>query len=68
MENLFSSKGTITDLQLKYTKDGAFRQFAFVGYKTEEEAQAAKEYFDNTFVNTSRIQVSVKKLYIKKKS
>ncbi|GFR09679.1 probable RNA-binding protein 19 [Trichonephila clavata] len=57
LEELFSSKGTITDLQLKYSKEGVFRQFAFVGYRTEEEADAAKDYFNDTFVHTSRIKV-----------
>ncbi|GFT89797.1 probable RNA-binding protein 19 [Nephila pilipes] len=57
LEELFSSKGTITDLKLKYTKEGVFRQFCFIGYKTEEEANAAKDYFNNTFVYTSKIQV-----------
>ena len=30
---------------------------AFVGYKTEADATAALEYFNNTFVDTSKIQV-----------
>ncbi|GIY39672.1 probable RNA-binding protein 19 [Caerostris darwini] len=59
LEELFSSKGTITDLQLKYTKEGVFRQFAFIGYKSEEEADEAKKYFDNTFIYTSRIKVDI---------
>ncbi|GFY39638.1 probable RNA-binding protein 19 [Trichonephila inaurata madagascariensis] len=57
LEELFSSKGNITDLQLKYSKKGVFRQFAFIGYKTEEEADAAKDFLNNTFVYTSRIKV-----------
>lgn len=42
---------------MKYNKAGVFRQFAFIGYKTEDEAKEAKEYFNNTFVMTSKIQV-----------
>lgn len=57
LEELFSSIGPVTDLQLKYTKDGVFRCFGFIGYKTEEEADAAQNYFNNTFVYTSKIQV-----------
>ena len=30
---------------------------AFVGYKTEEDATKALEYFNNTFVDTSKISV-----------
>ncbi|XP_035215935.1 probable RNA-binding protein 19 isoform X1 [Stegodyphus dumicola] len=59
LQELFSTKGTITDLQLKYNKSGVFRQFAFIGYKTEAEAQDAKDYFHETFVNTSRIKVEI---------
>lgn len=57
LQQLFSEKGVVTDVQLKYTKDGKFRHFGFVGYKTEEEAGAALEYFDNTCINAARIRV-----------
>ncbi|XP_059480054.1 probable RNA-binding protein 19 [Neocloeon triangulifer] len=55
----FGSKGVITDVQLKFTKDGKFRHFGFVGFKNPEEAQAAKEFFDGTFINGTKIQVEV---------
>lgn len=44
-------------MQLKYTKDGVFRRFAFIGFKTEEQAEKAKEYFDKTCIDTCRISV-----------
>jgi hypothetical protein len=47
----------VTDVQLKYTKDGHFRRFAFIGYKVEEEATAAQSYFDQTYIDTCRISV-----------
>lgn len=59
LRDVFGTKGTITDIQLKYTKDGVFRQFAFVGYQTDEQAQAALKHFNNTFIQTSRIKVEV---------
>lgn len=59
LRNIFGTKGTITDMQLKYTPDGKFRQFCFIGYRSEEEAQAAIKYFDNTCIQTSRIKVEV---------
>ena len=59
LRDIFSAKGFITDLQLKYNKAGVFRQFAFIGYKTEDEAKEAKEYFNNTFILTSKIQVNI---------
>jgi len=57
LKEVFEAKGFVTDLQLKYNKAGVFRKFAFIGYKTEEEAQAAKDYFNNTFIFTSKVQV-----------
>ncbi|OAD52210.1 putative RNA-binding protein 19, partial [Eufriesea mexicana] len=57
LKELFSQKGLITDVQLKYTKDGKFRRFAFIGFKTEEQAVAAKEYFDKTCIDTCRISI-----------
>lgn len=57
LKELFSEKGIVTDVQLKYTEDGKFRRFGFVGYKTEEEASAALDFFNNTCVDTARITV-----------
>lgn len=36
---------------------GVSRRFGFIGYRTAEEAQAALDYFNNTYINTSRIVV-----------
>lgn len=47
----------MTDVQLKFTKEGKFRHFAFVGFQNGDEAQAALDYFDNTFLNSLRIKV-----------
>ncbi|KAJ0176548.1 hypothetical protein K1T71_007727 [Dendrolimus kikuchii] len=57
LKQLFGEKGEVTDVQLKYTKDGKFRNFGFVGYRTEEQACAAKEYFDGTCIRSMKIQV-----------
>ncbi|XP_067639134.1 probable RNA-binding protein 19 [Eurosta solidaginis] len=59
LRNLFGARGTITDMQLKYTPDGKFRQFCFIGYRSEDEAQEAIKYFNNTCIQTSRIKVEV---------
>lgn len=59
MRELFDQKGHITDIQLKYTKEGVFRQFAFVGYQSEAEATAAVEYFNDTCIQTSRLKVEI---------
>ncbi|KAK0097935.1 hypothetical protein PV326_012614 [Microctonus aethiopoides] len=56
-KEIFSAKGLVTDVQLKYTKEGKFRRFGFVGYKTEEQAKEALAYFDKTCIETARIIV-----------
>jgi len=55
--NTFSSQGKVTDLQLKYKKDGTFRGFAFVGFKSAEEAEAAIKYFDGTYIGAAKVSV-----------
>lgn len=55
----FSIKGVVTDVQLKYTKDGKFRHFGFVGFQTEEQAESALKHFNNSFINTSKIKVEL---------
>ena len=57
LKEIFSEKGLVTDVQLKYTPDGKFRRFAFIGYKTEEEAADALTYFNNSCIDTARIIV-----------
>ncbi|CAG9786817.1 unnamed protein product [Diatraea saccharalis] len=59
LKDIFSEKGEVTDVQLKYTKDGKFRNFGFVGYRNEEQAQAAKDYFDGTCIRSMKINVQV---------
>ncbi|XP_049848370.1 probable RNA-binding protein 19 [Schistocerca gregaria] len=49
--------GTITDVKIMKTATGVNRRFAFVGYKTEEEAARAREYFDRSFLDTSKLEV-----------
>ena len=41
--------------------DGTFRRFAFVGYKNLLDAQRAKEYFDSSFIGTTKITVEYAK-------
>ena len=56
----FSSQGgEVTDVQLKYTKEGKFRHFGFVGFKTDEGAEKAKKYFNNTYIGATKVSVEV---------
>lgn len=40
-------------------RDGNSRQFGFVGYRTEGEAEAAFKYFNNSYLDTSRVVCEV---------
>ena len=57
LRETFSQKGQVTDVQLKHDKVGNFRHFGFIGFKTDEEAESALKYFNNTFVGSCKIQV-----------
>lgn len=57
LKEIFGEKGEVTDVQLKYTKDGKFRNFGFIGYRDEEQATQAREHFDGTCINSMKIQV-----------
>ncbi|KAL6531967.1 hypothetical protein OROGR_013937 [Orobanche gracilis] len=56
----FSQKGgEITDVKLMRTKDGKSRQFAFIGFRSDHEAQEAIRYFNRSYLDTSRITCEV---------
>lgn len=55
---IFDDYGSVTDCSLKYTKDGVFRQFAFIGFATEAETQNAINSLNNTYIQTSKVTVS----------
>lgn len=59
LKEIFSEKGEVTDIQLKYTKNGKFRNFAFIGYRNEQQAEAALEYFNGTCINSMKIDIQV---------
>lgn len=59
LRNHFRSFGRITDCSLKYTEDGKFRRFAFVGFETDGNAQKAREALHKTFMGTSRLTVKI---------
>ena len=61
LANHFSQKGgTVTDAKIMYKNDRS-RKFGFVGFKDEEQAKQAREYFNKTFLHTSRIEVDFAK-------
>jgi multiple RNA-binding domain-containing protein 1 len=59
--NAFFS-ATITDAKLVTDpKSGKSRGFAFVGYRTAEDAQKAVEWFNDTFVDMRKVSVEIAK-------
>jgi len=57
----FGKLGPVTDAKIVKTKDGRSRMFGFIGYRNPEEARRAVEYFNGTFVDTSRVRVELAK-------
>ncbi|DAZ92847.1 TPA: hypothetical protein N0F65_012518 [Lagenidium giganteum] len=56
----FATQGEVTDAVVVKTKDGTkSRRFGFVGYKTAEQARAAKKFFHLSFLDTCRLNVQV---------
>ncbi|BFZ04762.1 hypothetical protein BsWGS_07801 [Bradybaena similaris] len=49
----------ITDCNLKYTRDGIFRRFAFVGFNTAEGAASVQKKLHGSFIRTTKIQVDI---------
>uniref|UniRef100_A0A8C8M0H8 Probable RNA-binding protein 19 n=1 Tax=Oncorhynchus tshawytscha TaxID=74940 RepID=A0A8C8M0H8_ONCTS len=62
-KEMFAAFGTLTDCGLKFTKEGKFRKFGFVGFKTEEDADKALKHFNKSFVDTSRVTVEMCKSF-----
>ncbi|XP_011096857.1 multiple RNA-binding domain-containing protein 1 isoform X1 [Sesamum indicum] len=59
LRDFFSQKGEVTDAKLMRTKDGKSRQFGFVGFRTDHEAQEAINYFNKSFMDTCRITCEI---------
>jgi multiple RNA-binding domain-containing protein 1 len=45
-------------------RDGKSRQFAFVGFRTNEEAEEALKYFNNTYIDTCKITCEVLPVFL----
>lgn len=49
----------ITDVHVARKADGTPRRFAFVGFKSEEQAAAIEKYFDKTYWGSQKIAVEI---------
>jgi len=47
----------VTDVKLVHKKDGTFRRFGFIGYKTPNDAKKAADWFNGTYFGSCKIQV-----------
>ena len=51
--------GLLTDVKVALKSDGTSRRFGFVGFKDEQDALRAQQWYDRTFIGTTRINVAV---------
>jgi multiple RNA-binding domain-containing protein 1 len=60
LKDLFSQRGEVTDVKLmKNLSKTVPRNFAFIGFRTELQAQDAIKYFNNSFIGLSKIAVEL---------
>ncbi|EER15876.1 RNA-binding domain protein, putative [Perkinsus marinus ATCC 50983] len=59
LKEFFAAHGEVTDARVIKTKDGRSRCFGFVGFRSPAEAKKALRAVDNTFMDTSRLQVAM---------
>ncbi|WKY05251.1 hypothetical protein Q1695_005903 [Nippostrongylus brasiliensis] len=57
LRSFFKKYGTLSDCTLKYTKEGKFRRFAFVGFDSEENAKKALHETNQSYMGSARLQV-----------
>ncbi|SCW01862.1 LAFE_0E08922g1_1 [Lachancea fermentati] len=57
------TKDLITDVKLIRNRLGESRRFAFLGFRSEEDALDAVRYFDGSFIDTSKIEVAMAKTF-----
>lgn len=46
-------------LFMGFFRDGKSRQFAFIGFRTEHEAEDAIKYFNKSYIDTFRVTCEV---------
>lgn len=59
----FAAEGAVSDVKLMKKRNGESRQFAFIGYRSSEDAKKAAKFFNKTFIDTARIDVEVAKTW-----
>eukprot|EP00605_Chrysophyceae_sp_TOSAG23-4_P000162 GSChrysophyteH1.ASY1.ANO1.185.1 assembled CDS len=57
----FAKRGDVTDVKVMKTKAGKSRQFAFVGFRTNEQATDCCNFFNNTFIDSAKVSIEMAK-------
>ncbi|EGW31452.1 multiple RNA-binding domain-containing protein 1 [Spathaspora passalidarum NRRL Y-27907] len=63
LREYFSKQGDVTDVKLMKKRNGESRRFAFIGYKSTEDAEQAARFFNRSFIDTARIDVELAKTF-----
>ena len=61
LKDHFGEKGDITDVKILF-KNKVNRRICFIGYRREQNAIDAQKYYDNTYIQTSKVTVEFAKL------
>ncbi|WJX87404.1 hypothetical protein P8452_69603 [Trifolium repens] len=59
LRDLFSQKGEITEVKLMRFKNGESRQFAYITFRTDQEAQEAVRHFNKSLLGARIITCEV---------
>lgn len=59
----FKQQGDVTDVKLMTKRNGESRRFAFIGYRSDLDAQAAVKYFNKSYIDTAQIDVELAKTF-----
>ena len=60
-EHFQAFDSSVTDVRVMRAKEGRSRQFGFVGFRTPEQAEAARQHFADSFMDTSKLRVETAK-------
>lgn len=63
LKDHFAKNGNVSDVKLMKKRNGESRQFAFIGYKSQEDAERAVKYFNQSFIDTAKIEVQIAKTF-----
>ena len=61
LAELFAAYGDLTDVRICKKKSGESRRFGFVGFRNEADAAKALNYFNKSYINTSKVEVGFAK-------